>query len=350
MSQHEKQCVYCKAKLFSDDEVVYCPVCGAPHHKDCYNESGHCALEHFHGTADEYDPHPENKETDGEIHRDRKGHTCRRCEKMSSADTIFCPYCGAPFIEAQQNGEKNPSSEESEPLGGRTMPFGDKNGPFGETGTPFMLHIDLMGGVDKKEKIDGIEAGELASFVRVNTRRYMPLFKAMDGKKSKAGWNWSAFLFPCAWNAYRKNYMAAGVLLAVLLSAFYLVSSLVFALNSYIGTLPVDVQVTPSVIFDAYATVTPMHWVIFGAGIIIDFVSRIISAIYGDYWYKERVCAKFKEIKTDDEIDNKDEVLRQKGGVNQWLGMFALYPSVIMIYQCGSLIFQVIVWLLTGGM
>ena len=232
MSEHEKQCVYCKAKLFSDDEVVYCPVCGAPHHKDCYNECGHCALEHFHGTDDEYNPHPENIKSDGEIHHDRKGHTCRHCEKMSSADTIFCPYCGAPFIEAQETGDENSDGEKNGPFDETGTPFGGKNGPFGETGTPFMLHIDLMGGVDKKEKIDGIEAGELASFVRVNTRRYMPLFKAMDGKKSKAGWNWSAFLFPCAWNAYRKNYMAAGVLLAVLLSAFYLVSSLVFALNS----------------------------------------------------------------------------------------------------------------------
>ncbi len=342
MTEHEKQCVYCKAKLFDDDEVVFCPVCGAPHHKDCYNECGHCALESLHGTDNEYDPHPEDKASETEIPLDRKGHTCRRCEKMSSADTIFCPYCGTPFIESEESGESK--DEQSEGT------FINESSPFSEKGSPFVFRIDLLGGVDKKEKIDGIEAGELAPFIRVNTRRYIPLFKSMEQTKSKAGWNWSAFLFPCAWNAYRKNYFAAGVLLAVLISSFYLVSSLVFALNSYIATLPLDMQNTPSVIFDAYATVTPMHWVVFGSGILIDLVSRFVSAIYGDYWYKERVCSKFKEIKTDDEIENKDEELQKKGGVNQWLGMFALYPSAFMIYQCFVLIAQIFIWLTTGGM
>ncbi len=328
MNEREKQCVYCKAKLFDDDEVVYCPVCGAPHHKDCYSECGHCALEHLHGTENEYDPHPENKtdKTDG-IPRDREGHTCRHCGKMSSSDTIFCPYCGTPFFEAQSNDTDR-----------------------GERSRPYVFHVDLLGGVDKDEKIDGINVSDLASFVRVNTRRYIPLFKDMDDNKRKTSWNWSAFLFPCAWNAYRKNYMAAGVLLAVLASAFYLVSSLVFVLNTYIGTLPVNSQLTASVLFEAFATVDATHWILFGAGLIMDIISRIISALFGDYWYKTRITEKYKEITTDPEIENAEEVLQKKGGVNQWLGMLALYPSVLMIYQCGSLLLQVISWLMAGGL
>ena len=49
-----ESCVYCKAKLFDEDDVVYCPVCGAPHHRECYNDLGHCALEQLHGTENEY--------------------------------------------------------------------------------------------------------------------------------------------------------------------------------------------------------------------------------------------------------------------------------------------------------
>ena len=47
-------CVYCKAYLLSDDDVVYCPVCGAPHHRECYESLGHCALEELHGTDRQY--------------------------------------------------------------------------------------------------------------------------------------------------------------------------------------------------------------------------------------------------------------------------------------------------------
>ena len=48
-------CVRCHAYLFPEDDIVYCPVCGAPHHRECYNQLGHCALEEFHGTDRQYD-------------------------------------------------------------------------------------------------------------------------------------------------------------------------------------------------------------------------------------------------------------------------------------------------------
>ena len=57
MSQKEinKSCALCHAYLFDEDDVVYCPVCGAPHHRECYNSIGHCALESTHGTENQYD-------------------------------------------------------------------------------------------------------------------------------------------------------------------------------------------------------------------------------------------------------------------------------------------------------
>ena len=44
------KCSVCHAYLFDDDDTVYCPVCGAPHHRECYNGLGHCAFEEAHGT------------------------------------------------------------------------------------------------------------------------------------------------------------------------------------------------------------------------------------------------------------------------------------------------------------
>ena len=43
MSQNENKisCAVCNAYLFEEDDVVYCPVCGAPHHRECYNSIGH---------------------------------------------------------------------------------------------------------------------------------------------------------------------------------------------------------------------------------------------------------------------------------------------------------------------
>ena len=52
MSLNDKgsSCVRCHAYIFPEDDIVYCPICGAPHHRECYNTLGHCALEELHGT------------------------------------------------------------------------------------------------------------------------------------------------------------------------------------------------------------------------------------------------------------------------------------------------------------
>ena len=61
MANKEKHCAFCKAILFDDDDVVYCPECGAPHHRECYNSLGHCARIELHGVADPYeDPSPDS--------------------------------------------------------------------------------------------------------------------------------------------------------------------------------------------------------------------------------------------------------------------------------------------------
>ena len=58
-----EKCALCKAYLFEEDDVVYCPECGAPHHRECYNGIGHCALDGLHGTENQYKkPQPEEKE------------------------------------------------------------------------------------------------------------------------------------------------------------------------------------------------------------------------------------------------------------------------------------------------
>ena len=49
-----KKCAVCEAYLFEDDDVVCCPICGAPHHRDCYSAVGHCGLEKYHGTDLQY--------------------------------------------------------------------------------------------------------------------------------------------------------------------------------------------------------------------------------------------------------------------------------------------------------
>ena len=90
LNSQEKQCVVCKAYLFPEDDVVFCPTCGAPHHRDCYNSVGHCGLEEFHGTKDQYTA-KENQQTEENDTQETSTDLCIRCKRPLLKDADFCP-------------------------------------------------------------------------------------------------------------------------------------------------------------------------------------------------------------------------------------------------------------------
>ena len=190
-------CVRCHAYLFPEDDIVYCPVCGAPHHRECYNQLGHCALEEFHGTDRQYDKVKAREAEQNAAEMPNTGEnaegliTCQMCHEIYDFALNACPKCGAPNI-AKAGGS--------------------------------FVNFDFWGGVPADYDIgDGITADEAKRFVAANTPRYIPKFAVLNAK-NKLSWNWLAFLFPCGWMLSRKMYkngIVAGLLTAIS-TLFYL--------------------------------------------------------------------------------------------------------------------------------
>ena len=44
-----EKCVECHNKFLDGDDVVVCPICGAPYHRVCYNHAGECIFKDRHG-------------------------------------------------------------------------------------------------------------------------------------------------------------------------------------------------------------------------------------------------------------------------------------------------------------
>ena len=42
MDNNDERCIICGDRFDGDDEKIYCPDCGAPMHKDCYEIEGSC--------------------------------------------------------------------------------------------------------------------------------------------------------------------------------------------------------------------------------------------------------------------------------------------------------------------
>ena len=100
--------------------MVYCPVCGAPHHRECYKNLGHCALEELHGTENEYSREKElekaielekakeekEKEQENETEETSEDEViqtvrCKMCGEVYPFKKASCPKCGAPnFVKA----------------------------------------------------------------------------------------------------------------------------------------------------------------------------------------------------------------------------------------------------------
>ncbi len=303
----EKSCAVCHAYLFDEDDVVYCPICGAPHHRECYNRINHCALEEFHGTDKQYDKLKAQTETkttaDNRQNDNAEGLiTCGMCHEKYAFSNNSCPKCGAPNIAR---------------AGGSFVSF------------------DFLGGVPADYDIgEGITAEEAKRFVAANTPRYIPKF-AMLTPKNKASWNWMAFLFPAPWMLSRKMYKNGIVtaLLTVIATLFTL------PFNNAIYSLGfADAKNYADVAANVYAHLPEIGVAVLVAatiGLIFNIIIRVVTAIYGDYFYKNHTIEAIKKIRA--ESEDMDTDYRKKGGVNIFLfllGTMAIQylPAIIAMF------------------
>ena len=303
-------CVRCHAYLFDDDDIVYCPVCGAPHHRDCYNEIGHCALEEFHGTDKQYDKVKSAEETIPAREAER-GHTgenaegditCQMCGESYDFSLNACPKCGAPNIAK---------------AGGSFVSF------------------DFLGGVPADCDIgEGVTADEAKRFVAANTPRYIPKFAILN-KNNRTSWNWMAFFFPCGWMLSRKMYKNGVVsgLLTVIASLLYLplsnaIYNLGFAENETYTDLMNNILVNISDIGAAVMIFASL-------GFILNLAIRFVSGIFGDYFYKCYTIDTVKKIRA--ESEDMDYDYRKKGGVNIFMFLIGFMivqylPAIIAMF------------------
>ncbi len=274
-------CPVCHAYLFNEDDVVFCPTCGAPHHRECYNKSGHCALEEFHGTDREYDRNKfvkesakKEKQSENKISETE----CVVCHKSYDKEEQNCPHCGAPNVSGF-------------------------NANF--------IAFDFLGGVPADYDIgEGVTADEAKRFVGTNTPRYVQKFSVLN-KRNKASWNWLAFLLPGCWYLTRKMYLRGIIFtcLQLLLTLFALPAST--NMPEIMGTGYLDVLES----YSNAITSIDIKWVILlTVGAVGMLALRLVCAITADYSYKKFTIKNVLDIKANSEDIDAD--FRKRGGIN----------------------------------
>ena len=290
MNQEQKNisCSLCHAYLFEEDDVVYCPVCGAPHHRECYNSIGHCALEQLHGTEQQYDKIKRKEENQQKTQQEEKSKTEYRNKTDSFKSRFENTY-----------------------------------------------YFDLLGGVPKDYQIDdGVTAEEAKNFVISNTMRYIPKFAKLS-KHKKTSWNFMAFLFPCGWFLSRKMYKY-GIITGILSIISTLFS---LPLNNVLINLGIMDSMSyydmAQRLMENMPNINPAVIFVSFIGMWISIATSILCGIFGDYLYKVHTVNTIKQIKTES-IDLERD-FRKKGGVSLvffLIGTLAVQyiPSIIAVF------------------
>ncbi len=292
-----QKCPVCHAYLFEEDDIVCCPECGAPHHRDCYQNIGHCALAETHGTAQQY--HVEKTEVpperESETHRDTV--KCQMCGEEYESGARSCPKCGTPNF-------------------GRMSSFSG---------------FDFLGGVPADMDLgEGVTADEAKRFVMANTTRYIPKFAEMKSGK-KSSWNLLGFLFPCGWFCSRKMYRN-GIIAGALQTAFTL---LLFPLGNVLNA---NGQTNPgsyAEIFSIFSkNLSTGIFAIIGAVLLL--AVGLVTGIFGDNFYRHHVLNQIGKIKTESEDEDYD--YHRLGGVS----IFGMLIGILAINYLPGLIFTLI--------
>lgn len=306
-----QSCPICHAYLFDDDDIVYCPICGAPHHRDCYNSVGHCGLEELHGTSEQYDrdkfvakeAEHEKEETEEKTTLRQGEVKCSMCGEVYSFDLPACPKCGTPNISRI---------------------------------SPSFAGFDFLGGVPADYNIGaGVTADEAKRFVVTNTTRYVPKFASLT-VKHKASWNWAAFLFPCGWNLGRKMYKN-GILIGILSITAAILSIPLLKILYNSGVMQTNSYTTAAQnIYSYLPEVNTATVLLAAAGGLLNLVIRILCGIFADSTYKNYCISCINKIKT--ESDDVDYDYRKKGGIS----VVALMLGIMAVEYLPNIIYMLI--------
>lgn len=306
-------CPVCEQPFTEADDIVTCPECGAPHHRTCWQQEGHCHFAEDHGTERQWKKPVAKTPPETEQEAPKAAQSVKICPHCGSENPGFAEFCS-------RCGQALPFNEWSQPPnGGQPQRPG---GVYNEYAPFHMPTFDPLGGVPKDEDIDGASAEDLALSVGANTAYYIPRFQKMAGKHrstaSKTQWNWPAFLIPPYWLLYRKQYLAGGIVMV-----FWIVLTILrqFAYQAVFQVVGQDFTVNSiqTAMEDGLLSV-PLQ--IFFLTACAELLMRVILGLIANYLYMRLCVRRVKKLRESNPSGYKLELPRV-GGISFAFGMLA---------------------------
>lgn len=209
------ECIICKEKFTDHDDIVVCPQCGTPYHRECYAKEGSCVNTKLH---EEHKSFAQEQAEAGAEEQKR----CSHCNTLNKPHAIICENCGASLVDNLNFGSSQQNFNSSGTQGG------SQNINF--DGFSFNPQ-DKYCGLDPTETFEEeISVSEAADFIGTNTPYYLMLFKRMKETGKKITLNLVCIFFPQLYFANRKMWMET--LITIFLTTILSIPSTLYMLAS----------------------------------------------------------------------------------------------------------------------
>lgn len=273
------KCAVCNKDFNKDDDIVVCPDCGTPHHRECWKQVGECINSFKHNSKEPVEILKAEAEP----------------EKTDAEKGVF-------------NGE----------FQGETIPE-NKNLPLNEQDVRNFLNELRTDGIKPDTEIcDGCTVSEYEAVVGKNLNSYIPNFMFEAKTKKGARWNIPAFFVPFAWSVYRKMYGFAAIILAVYIAVFGIISYPILSNTELMEQSQICFEKDPEFMYDVYnylateeGSLTPEQTKFVdllsksslpkALSITIslaEYVLRIVYAMFANHLYFKRCTEKIKKAKS----------------------------------------------------
>lgn len=323
-------CPVCDERFKNGDDVVVCPECGTPHHRECFENNGHCFYEEKHKEGFSFERMSEN---DDESNNESVNTViCPNCKAENERTSFYCHSCSFPLNERDRT--QNTNTNNTNPQGGFNR---GANGPFG-FGTAGMPAFDPLAGLNSEEEIaDGVKAGEAAKFIGKSTQYYLTVFKNIKSV-NKSRFNFSAFFTSGAFFIYRKM-AAVGVLISLLVigltvGATYMRMSgeWISQYNSLLDQLSNGGQINPLSAENLWLFIPTLLTT-------LRLVIMFVCGLTANRAYYKHCSKKINEIKQEEQRDDVNKVLEERGGVNLPMAI-SFFAAIAVIYEICNFLLQ----------
>lgn len=282
-------CQGCGRPFEDNDDVVVCPECGTPQHRECYDKENKCVCSHLHGEDYAW----QGKVNDESPLPAEKAETvsCPNCGYENPKGTPVCKQCGMKFtlfgmnvVDAMHDEEQRISNHNKD-IPDYKAPFSlgkgigfderpiDNNTPKAEEVQQLITdvltgntqqnsegdnRINLGGPFPVTDEIDGVMTNTVGNFIGTSAMKYISKFKRMQ-LGQKITFNFAAFFFAPYWFFYRKLYKVGCFFMTVLLSGSIVVTPYLYDLMEVYekyGTLLAPGAMTESQFTEFYGEFT----------------------------------------------------------------------------------------------